>query len=597
MKHMSRTGEDWAELKGLHKKHSPTYGGKIEDYFPLSYLVRKHKLSEEDALEHVAFGNKDLGIDAYYIDREAKNLYLYQFKWTGDHFQFKPSIELLIKVGMATIFGSERPATEVNRLVYRLKGDLSEHKALIERVYIRFVFKGNVDDAEKSAGLMGRKEELEGKRFLLENFFSPRNVDLAVDFVSDTSPPPPPPPPPTFEVRFSEKVSAEVLPDGKKLYIGFAPIMDFYAIYKSLGQKFLSRNIRSGLSPDKPPNKKIREALKNIVIKKQELPETFVFHHNGVALASSSANFENSKVVLKSPYLLNGAQTLKSLEKFIEDGRNNPAFEQNKVLLDRIKVLVKLIEDNPHSEFITSVTISNNRQNPVEAWHLRANDRIQCDLEDMFKEVGIFYSRQENAFFNLSTPELESLGIIEKTRDIRIRPLAQTFLATQGEVDKISRLTEVFENQKLYEKTFRHEYLRADTRKIVLAYKVQYFVTGVVKFLEDSSSPAPSYLKNIVSKARNLVWALLIQGILNDSNLDGYVEAYGTGLTRETSFREILKQIARTRIVPIMREVLRVSSYQERIHKDKLEFLRTNDMYSRCMNVAAEKYGWKKKSF
>ena len=45
---------------------------------------------EDDVLEHpadqlihqVAFGNRDYGIDTYYIDREAKNLYLYQFKWS-----------------------------------------------------------------------------------------------------------------------------------------------------------------------------------------------------------------------------------------------------------------------------------------------------------------------------------------------------------------------------------------------------------------------------------------------------------------------------------------------------------------------------------
>lgn len=172
-----------------------------------------------------------------------------------------------------------------------------------------------------------------------------------------------------------------------------------------------------------------------------------------------------------------------------------------------------MIVDDPFSDFVTNVTICNNRQNPVESWNLRANDRIQCDLHDKFREqVRIYYSRQENAIRNLSPEDLDEMGI-QDTKDICIRPLAQTFLAVQGEIGRMSHLPEVFENQKWYEETFRDSYLNADARKIVLAYKVHLVLKSPLQRLEEVAAQKMVYA---VSKSRNLVWALLIQGVLND---------------------------------------------------------------------------------
>lgn len=80
-------------------------------------------------------------------------------------------------------------------------------------------------------------------------------------------------------------------------------------------------------------------------------------------------------------------------------------------------------------------------------------DRRQVDLADKFaSELGIFYSRQEGTFEILSDEEREARGI-EDPRDIRIRALAQTFVAAQGDVYNMARLPDVFESQKLYEES------------------------------------------------------------------------------------------------------------------------------------------------
>ena len=188
--------------------------------------------------------------------------------------------------------------------------------------------------------------------------------------------------------------------------------------------------------------------------------------------------------------------------------------------------MAKIVEDDDLSgEFVTQITISNNQQNPVLPWALRAMDNRQVDLADKFRnELGIFYSRQEGAFENLSDDEREELGI-EDSKDIRIRPLAQTFLAVQGDVYNMAHLPDVFESQKLYQDTFKSAYINSNARSIVLAYKVGLMMSGITARLRETL--AQKY-QAAVPKARNLTWALLIQALLNDKKFSVYIEDYGS---------------------------------------------------------------------
>src|SRR5271169_3995350 len=81
-------------------------GGVREDYFGLLYLEREHKLSREKAVNQIAFGGHDYGLDGFYFDEQRRNLYLFQFKYSDSHSQFKGSLQRLIDYGMERIFVS-----------------------------------------------------------------------------------------------------------------------------------------------------------------------------------------------------------------------------------------------------------------------------------------------------------------------------------------------------------------------------------------------------------------------------------------------------------------------------------------------------------
>jgi len=585
---------DQQELDQIFSDYGEMYEGRKEDYFALLYLTKKFKCTVEDVAHQVAFGNNDYGIDAYYVDKESRNLYLYQFKWSESHNLFRESLERLIKDGMERIFGNPLQDPTQNDFLRFLKADLREYKAVIDRVYIRFVFKGDIESAEKSEGLGDRREELESKKYLIDQYFDHRQVDLIVEFVSDKPGPGTEPPPSTYTVAFTDRVTIQTSDSQKTLHVGFIPLMDLYRIHQHLGYRFFDRNIRAGLSPDNPPNRKIREALANIVLKQQMSPEVFAFNHNGVTLAAASVEFKDGQAVIKSPHLLNGAQTITSVGQFVEESQRRLAFtKSNLQALEAIRVLAKIVVYDPWSDFVTNVTICNNQQNPVAPWNLRANDRIQCDLQDRLREeIGVFYSRLENEFQNLSDAELVDMGI-QDIKDMKIKPLAQTFLAVQGEIDKMSRLPDVFEDQKLYDSTFKESYLRCDARKIVLAYKVHFLLNRAMQRLEEKS---PQKLIYTIGRARNLVWALLIQGLLNDSQLPDLLEWFGGNLTKEANFSEHLKYIASSRILPILKDVLADEGYQQKMDIEQYSFLRTKEIFKRCMDAAYEKYGWTKRT-
>ena len=100
------------------------------------------------------------------------------------------------------------------------------------------------------------------------------------------------------------------------------------------------------------------------------------------------------------------------------------------------------IDEEP--DFVTTVTINNNRQNPVDPWNLHANDMIQLEIQDKFRDdLGVFYERQERAFANLSDEELEEQGITQY-KAIELTRLARTLLASDGDIDKLTHFREVF---------------------------------------------------------------------------------------------------------------------------------------------------------
>jgi hypothetical protein len=83
-----------------------------------------------------------------------------------------------------------------------------------------------------------------------------------------------------------------------------------------------------------------------------------------------------------------------------------------------------------------------------------------------------------------------------------------------------------------------------------------------------------------------------VQGVLNHSKLPGWLETYGRTLTVEADFTQELLSLGVAKVRHVIRDAVSESKYKEQLDEERLSFLRTKALYTRCMEVAEQKYDW-----
>ncbi len=568
-----------------------TCGGVREDYFGLLYLEQEHKVPREKAKNQVAFGGNDYGIDGFHFDEQRRNLYLFQFKYSHSHNQFKGSLQRLIADGVERIFLSPNKDDAKNQVLLQLRSCLVENRAIINQICFRFVFTGDPEMAERSKMLDSLREDLENKKYLVDQFFGERKVGFVVEFrsssgrvgvVSD------PRQTTTFDVPLTNLVVVDG-PAGQKMHLGFIRLVDLDHMFRDLGQRFFEKNIRYGLG-DKAVNRAISKALKYIVLDQSEPPGVFVFNHNGITLYVERMDILDGIYRLHAPRLLNGAQTVTTVADFLRGVKNkeHPKLEAGKAAFESIRVLCKIITDADQM-FVTRVTVNNNRQNPVEPWNLHANDLIQLELFDKFlSDLNLYYERQENAFAQLSPEDLDIYGIKEDSKDIKMLKLTQTFLLTDGLVSRLSNMRSVFEEDRTYDQVFRQGRLKADSRHILLCYKIQFNLHKYAQEIQQKGQNKYWF----ISRARNLLWALLCQGLLNHDDLETFAEKHSKNMSVAVDYKEHLVWLATARIRLLFSDLMKDPDYSEKVAQENLSFLRTDRAFEKCMELAHKKWRW-----
>jgi len=565
-------------------------GGVREDYFGLLYLEKEHGVPREKALNQIAFSGNDYGLDGFHFDEQRRNLYLFQFKYSNSHTLFKDTFVRLIDSGMQRIFKEPNKDDYKNQVLLQLRSCLLDNRSMIDQICFRFVFTGDAAEAERSTVLDKLREDLENKKHLVDEFFGDRNVGFVVEYrsasgrVGGISKQ-------TLRTSFTLPLADLVVTEsagGQKMHIGFIRLMDLNRIHKNLGPRFFDSNIRYGLGESEAVNRAISNALKQIILDQTEDPSVFAFNHNGVTLFAERVEQIDDGFQLTAPRLLNGAQTVTTLAGFLDKNKDNPKLSEGKKAYEATRVLCKIITD-ADSRFVTRVTINNNRQNPVEPWNLHANDMIQLELQDKLKDdVGVYYERQENAFNQLSVEELEDYGIKEESKAIQMLRLTQTFILTDGNISRISEMRRVFEDEKVYEQVFRQSRLKADSRHILLCYKIQFRL----RKLSDEILQRGQNKYSFVTRARYLLWALLCQGLLNHDKLEDLADEYGDSMSLPFGYTEMLTQLATTRVRLLLSELMQDKDYAEKVKEDNLGFLRTDKAFDKCMEIAHKKWRW-----
>ena len=208
----------------------------------------------------------------------------------------------------------------------QLKSRMLEYQGVVERVFIHLVFNGDPQEAERSMVYEKLREDLEAKKYLMDDFFG-RPVPMVFQFLSAHSG--------KLGAIAHQRVThryplhvAQTLerggPGGESMWVGFAQLSDLHAMYKEMNYRFFERNVRAGLSEDAPANRSIQEALERLVWRGEGDPSVFAFDHNGVTLFAEKVEVEKGRFILTEPRLLNGAQTITTFDRFLKIHSGDP---------------------------------------------------------------------------------------------------------------------------------------------------------------------------------------------------------------------------------------------------------------------------------
>ncbi len=578
-----------SELDEIHASLGETHGGTPADYFGVAYLMREFSLSREQAVNQSAILANDFALGGFHVEPELKNFHLFSFQFSENPTCFQAPLRQLADSGLDRAFGEGPPGIAPDRFLARLKGALLSYQSVIERVFVHLVFQGDPAAAERSLAYARLREELENRKYLMDRFFG-RPVTMIFQFRSSaggdvgalahqrTSN--------SYPLAVKDFVTVSG-PAGEIMRVGFASLMDLHAMHREMGSRFFENNIRLFLLEGTPTNRSLERAFREMIMERKRDPLVMGFDHNGVTLYAEKVEEKNGMLVLTEPRLLNGAQTMATFSRFLAAHPDVPMERLD--ILSEMRVLCKIITD-ARSDFVLNVTVNNNRQNPVRPWNLHANDLIQLELQDKFREeVGIYYERQEKSFASLPEDEREELESREQTKAVEMVKLAQTFLAVDGEIERMSRLAEVFEQEDEYRLVFPPSRLKADPKLIVLCYKIQFRLSRLIREILERGETKYAPLR----RARNLVWALLCQAILNDPDLAAHAASYGVKVGIEAGYTKLLASLASTRVRFLVSALLEDPRFAPKVAKENYGFLRTRAAYDACMDQAAKDWDWK----
>ncbi len=394
--------DDRVELKLPSEKRDEAF-----EHFAFEQSLKEYDLSIEEIIHGSVDGRNDGGIDGFYILVNGHYLSDPQtFKW--------PKMGSVLDVWIITCkHHSTFKQAPLDNLVASItelfdftidsenfKGDYSEEIILkrnnlklayrkvsprLSEFNIHFIYasRGNTDDMGES--IISRSKQIEqiskdsfGNSNPLFNFYGSTELIKLHRKTPNFS----------FDLPFKE-----VLSSGER-YVLLVDLEDYYNFVSDEGKlkRYLfDSNVRDFMGLNRV-NEDIRITLEN-----QESPDFWLLN-NGVTILANGASVVGKHIQVENIQIVNGLQTTESIFRHFSNSGQD---------INKRSVLVKIIvskEDTIRDKIIRAT----NNQTIVELASLHATDKIQRDIEEVFKRNDLFYERRKNFYKNqgLSTEQI-----------------------------------------------------------------------------------------------------------------------------------------------------------------------------------------------
>lgn len=407
------------------------------------HLFLKVKFGLTEFLEREAFitdDPSDGGIDAYFIDKEDKIIYLIQSKFrnSDSNFQSKEiTLQDLLAMDINRILDGEE--TDESGTPYNGKilgfieklGEISDMPRYTRQVVILANVKKSIaPQLRKLTG--GYSSEIYNfERVYNElvfplisgSYYNIKELKITLNVDKDSA---------GHRIQYyPETKYGECTVNA--LYVPTIEIAKILSKYKN---SILKYNPRSYLDlQGGSVNSKIAFSIENIQTNE------FALFNNGITMLSDETEYSDkvgkrnkAEVIVTNPQIINGGQTAYTLSILYDKHKLDNTLD----IFDKKEVLLKIISfENPGNDsqldaklkLIEDISIATNQQSPVFEADRRANDAIQVQLQKLiFQDFGLYYERKRGEFGDgIRQGYIRRSQIIDRERYLRV------CLAAKGE--------------------------------------------------------------------------------------------------------------------------------------------------------------------
>jgi hypothetical protein len=350
-------------------------------------------------------GSQDGGIDAYFIDRENKKLYLIQskFRTKEDNFTAKSiSADDLIEIEVNRILKGEKTDSsgkEFNSKIQQLQKEWSEvgdQAKYNYRVYLLGNVKKLTDEQLRKLLDNCDYEILDFERSYNElvfplcsgTYYDPKEIKITINLYNKE------------QSTLKQKITTKY--GDYDVRIIFVPVEEVAEIMLKYKNSLLKYNPRNYLTLSE--NKVNQEIRRSIVDRSNN---EFAVFNNGITILTDSFSLSETtgkkyegQLILTNPQIINGGQTAYTLASISEEYKDSPdeVFKGKEVLF---KIIVMPEEKEPETEFIEKLSDATNKQTTVDEADRRSNLSIQVKIQsNIYNEYGFFYERKRGEFYN-----------------------------------------------------------------------------------------------------------------------------------------------------------------------------------------------------
>lgn len=415
-------------------------------------------------------GQQDGGIDAYYIDKENKKMFLIQSKFRTNKNNFetkKITANDLVSMEVQRILRGEQKDSRGISFSAKIKKLQDDWSKISDQAYYKYcvIILGNLENytAEQIKRIIDNSdyEVFDFNRSYKElvfplcsgTYYDPKEIKITIDLFNKE------------QSTLKQQISTNL--GDFPIRILFVPTKEIGRIMSKFKNSILKYNPRNYLSlSTNKVNRKIRDSIVN------DRANDFAIYNNGITIIADSFELTETtgtknvgQVIMTTPQIINGGQTAYVLSKIYEEqkGDDYSVFDGKEVML---KAIILTSDTELNIDFIEQISNATNQQTRVEEADRRANDKIQIAIETaLFDTFGYFYERKKGEFYN---------GIdknyIDKNLVVNRYDLLKAYLAWLGDASNARRSgAETLFKEKRFKEIMKKY---GDIKKMFFAYRL-----------------------------------------------------------------------------------------------------------------------------